>query len=110
MFTQLKDLLDRSINKNGLRSNVDALNVVNEYKKIVEESFGKDAPENLIPRYYKNYNLHIDASSASWAQHFVLNQSTILEKLNDKIGKKEVKKFVIRITNKSLTTINGEIN
>lgn len=110
MFVQIKNLLDRSINKHGLKRSVDALEIINVYKKVIKEQLNEEALLNLVPRYFKNNNLYINAANASWAQHFFLNQAPIIQKINAEIGQQKVKKFVIQITNKSLTTKKGGLN
>ena len=101
MFKQLKDLLQKPVNKHGLKSEFEAISIINEYKKCCREIIGDDAIENLIPRFYKNKTLYINAANASWAQHLHINRAEILKKMNEVLGEKTVIKFSINIQNKT---------
>jgi hypothetical protein len=97
MFTKLKDLLPKTINKHGLRKEMKALDVINKYKRYCTELLGEEALQNLVPRFYKNKKLYIDASNSSWAQYLHLNQVEILEAINKNLDEK-VKGFSINIS------------
>jgi len=99
MFKQLKDLLPRTINRQGYSKQFKAIGILNEYKKWCVENFGKDGPENLKPRYYKDSTLYIDAISAMWAQQLSIKQSSCIEYINKNIAKSFVKKMSITIVN-----------
>jgi hypothetical protein len=101
MFKQLKDLIQKPVNKHGLKSEFEALSVINEYKKYCREIIGDDAVTNLVPRFYKNKTLYIDAKNASWAQHLHIHRTEILKKMNKSLGEKTVIKFSINIQNKT---------
>lgn len=99
MFKQLKDLLPRTINKQGYSKEFEAIGILNEYKKWCIEIFGEDGLEKLKPRYYKSKTLYIDASGAMWAQQFSMKQNDCVEYINKNIGKSFVKKISITIVN-----------
>lgn len=99
MFTQLKELLPKEINKQGLHDEIHAIAVISEYKNFCQELLGEDALLNLMPRFVRDGILHIDASSASWAQHLHLKQISLIEKINEKLEESVVSKFSIHIKN-----------
>ncbi|MCD6109993.1 DUF721 domain-containing protein [bacterium] len=99
MFKQLKDLLPRTINKQGYFKEFEAIGVINEYKKWCIENFGEDGLKNLKPRYYKNNMLYISASGAMWAQQLSIKQSNCIEYVNKNIAKPLIKKLSITIVN-----------
>jgi hypothetical protein len=99
MFKQLKDLLPKTINKQGYGKEFEAIGIVNEYKKWCIETFGEDGLLNLPPRYYKNNTLYIKACSAVWAQQCSMKQNDCKNYINKNIGKTLIKKISITITN-----------
>lgn len=99
MFKQLKDLLPRTINKQGYSKEFEAIGILNEYKKWCIETFGEDGLKELKPKYYKNKTLHIGARSAAWANQFSMKQNQCIEYINKNIGKTMVKKTSITIVN-----------
>lgn len=99
MFKQLKDLLPRTINKQGYSKEFEAIGVLNEYKKWCIETFGEDGLNRLKPRYYKNNTLYVDANSAVWAEQLSMKQSNCIKYVNKNIGKSLVKKVSITIVN-----------
>lgn len=110
MFTQLKDLLSRKINREGLSGEIQALEIINLYKKYCREILGEEALENLIPRFFKNKKLYVDAANSSWAQHLHIKQTELLDKINERLTKQPLESFCIQIKNKSLTTEQSSIN
>jgi hypothetical protein len=99
MFTQLKNLLPREFKRHGLKAEVEALEVINLYKKIIEEIFGEKAQGKIDAKVYKNKMLYIDAVNSSWAQALFLKQHEILERLNQDKNALKVKKINIKATN-----------
>ena len=99
MFVHLKKLLSKTINKHGLKGEIDALMIINEFKKQCEEQLGKDSLENLIPRFYKKKKLYINASNSAWAHHLHIRQTPIIEKIKDAVGENEFAGFNINIKN-----------
>ena len=104
MFIKLKEILDKTVNKKGYSKEFQALQVVEEFKKACDELLGPEALKNLVPKYYKNKILFIDAANSAWAQHLHIRRMMILEKINKalhELKKKEVEKFSINIQNKA---------
>lgn len=99
MFKQLKDLLPKTINQKGLKSEVHALSVINTFNKYCEELMGERSTQNLKCKFCKNKSLYVDASDASWAQHLQLNQNVLIKKTNSKFRKPAVNRLVINIKN-----------
>lgn len=99
MFEQLKDLLPKAINQKGLKGEMHALAVINEFNKYCEELVGDRSTQNLKCKFCKNRSLYIDASDASWAQHLQLNQTGIIQQINSKFDKPAIDRLVINIKN-----------
>ena len=99
MFKQLKDLLPKTINKQGYSKQFEAIGVLNEYKKWCIETFGEDGLKQLRPRYYKNHTLYVDANSAIWAQQLSMRQNDCTIYINKNVAKSLVKKISTTIVN-----------
>lgn len=97
MFKQLKDIIGISINRAGLSGEVKALAVISEYKKIARKIIGDEAVENLIPKFFKEGTLHIEAKSAGWSQKLYMKQYQIIDKINTALDGDLVQKFIIKI-------------
>ncbi len=87
-FIPLSDTLSSS---SGSDDNQD------EAKKIVEiseaifvEEFGEEESKSVRPLYLKNRTLTITCTSSDIAQEIRSNQASIVEKINEKLGSKEV--------------------
>lgn len=90
MFTQLKGLLGRQINKAGLKGEIQALEVLRSFKKFADG-------EGWYPRTFKDGVLKVEAGSSGWAQKLHVGRVRIIELINEDIGRKVVKKIDIKI-------------
>lgn len=97
MFRPISELVVREINKAGLSGEVRALAVISEYKKIVRKMIKDEAVENLVPKFFKEGALHIEAQSAGWSQNLHMKQYQIIDKINTALDGDVVQKFIIKI-------------
>ena len=97
MFRPISELVVREINKAGLSGEVKALAVISEYKKVVREMIKDEAVENLVPKFFKEGALHIEAKSAGWSQNLHMKQYQIIDKINTALDGDLVQKFIIKI-------------
>lgn len=97
MFRPISELIVREINRAGLSSEVKALAIIREYKKIIRKMIREEAVECLVPKFYKDGALHIEAKSAGWSQNLHMKQYQIIDKINMALGKDIVQKFIIKI-------------
>ncbi|MFC1810956.1 DciA family protein [Patescibacteria group bacterium] len=96
MFKQLKDIIEVSVNRAGLGGEFEALTVINEYKKVARSILGDWAVENLVPKYFKNGLLYVDAKNASWSQNLHINHIQIINTINKGLEKNLLKKIIIK--------------
>lgn len=90
-FTPLGKALDDKMNSQGpLKNQVEAAQVVEFTEEVLTGMFGEDLAKHAKPLFLKNRTLTISCSSSVIAQEIRLNQHEIVEKVNDKLGKKEV--------------------
>ncbi len=90
-FTPLGDALHDKIGKNSpLKKQLESAEIIEVATEVLEEMFGSDLAIYAKPLFLKNRTLTISCTSSSMAQEIRLNQSAIVQKVNDKLGKNEV--------------------
>jgi predicted nucleic acid-binding Zn ribbon protein len=90
-FTPLGDELKRVFTQNStLKKQIEASSIVDVANEVLKDVFGKEVGEMARPIYLKNRTLTISCSNSVMAQELRLNQAIIVEKLNKKLGKKDV--------------------
>lgn len=89
-FTPLGDTLKNSVAKNdSLNRQLEASGAVAAAEAVLKELFG-DLAMAAKPLFLKNRTLTVSCSSSAIAQEIRLNQSKIVEKINEKLGGSEV--------------------
>lgn len=90
-FTPIGDTLDKTVQSKGpLQQQVEAAEVVVFAQSVFDEIFGKELAKSAKPLFLKNRTLTVTCSSSAMAQEIRLKQGNIVEKINEKLGKKEV--------------------
>lgn len=90
-FSSIGDSIgDAVTDKGNLQQQVDAAQVLELATEVLAEIFGPEQSQNAKPLYLKNRTLTITCGSSAIAQEIRLNQGPIVEKINKKLGKKEV--------------------
>ena len=90
-FTPISEALEENIGTKGpLQKQVDASRVLEFTQEILNELLGEELGVHAKPLFLKNRTLTITCASSAVAQEVRLNQNQIVEKINDKLGKKEV--------------------
>ena len=90
-FTPLGDALKNTIGpKNSLQKQVEASQAVLFAEEVFKEMFSEDLAKHARPLFLKNRTLTVTCSSSALAQEIRLNQNKIVQKINKKLGKKEV--------------------
>jgi hypothetical protein len=95
MFTQLKDLIPRTVNKMGLKRQVDAAYICETYRKIAPSVFDDDSLVNcMAPKYFKDGVLCISVENSAYAQIVFMKKHKLIEKINRELrgaGLKEIR-------------------
>ena len=90
-FTSLGDALGRKLGAHiPLKKQVESALVIEHTAQVIQELFGEEGARHAKPLFLKNRTLTITCSTSAMAQEIRLNQQTIVEKINAKLGKKEV--------------------
>ncbi len=90
-FTPISDTIKGKSNKDSkLKDQVDTAEVLEIAEKVFHELFSSDLAAHAKPQYLKNRTLTVTCTSSALAQEIRLNQATIVEKINEKLGNNEV--------------------
>ncbi len=90
-FTPLGDALHQKIDKNKpLKKQLEATEVVEIAEAVFNEMFDSEMAKHAKPLFLKNRTLTVSCSSSTMAQEIRLNQASIVDSINKKLGKKEV--------------------
>lgn len=93
MLYPISSDLKKSINKAGISREVEAFQICELWKKVVEEIFTKEIAEKTQAIKYKNGALTAAVLSSVLAQEFKFKEEEIKEEINKKIGYKAVRKI-----------------
>jgi len=91
-------LLKSFLNKKNINKviNLDDKTVFFLFKKILKEELGNVGLEKLRPDYFADGILHIKSMSASWSSELWLQKDKIMRKINQEIGKEEIKDIKLK--------------
>ena len=85
-----KTLHEEIFSKTLLKGQVEASAVLDCATNILVEIFGKEQAYHAKPLFLKHRTLTIACSNLAIAQEIRVNQTIIVNKINEKLGKKEV--------------------
>jgi len=91
----LKDLLKNSIIRNKIKSQVEACNILDEFKILVKSVWGEEVLNMIEPRYVKEKILYVHCNSSSVASALHLAKKKIIEELNEKMKESIIKDIVL---------------
>ena len=90
-FTPLGDALHKKMDSHHpLKKQLEATEVVEIASEVMSAVFGADLAAHAKPLFLKNRTLTVSCASSAIAQEIRLNQAAIVDKINEKLGKKEV--------------------
>ena len=90
-FSPIGDTLQNKVNQNKpLQKQVEAGQIVEIAEEIFKDLFGAEEALHVKPLFLKNRTLTVTCSSSTVAQEIRLNQGEIVDRINEKMGKKEV--------------------
>ncbi|MFA6427924.1 MAG: DUF721 domain-containing protein [Candidatus Buchananbacteria bacterium] len=94
---QLKDLLQRSVNRAGISKEVEASLICEKFLEVVKETFGAAWQKNCKPLYVKNNTITVACLNNVVAQEIKLREKVLLASLEKILKKKSVERirFVI---------------
>lgn len=90
----LREILEKKINRLGIKNRVVASQVCDAYNRAIVEMFGKDALKYTEAISFKDGVLKVRVANSAWAQEVQGKSSEILKRMNEKGFK--VKRLVYR--------------
>lgn len=82
MFVKISDLLNKNIKKSGASEQVSAIDVLNEFNRIIEEQYAKNLKDRVKPLYIKNKTLTVSCDNQTTASELKLSERKIIQELN----------------------------
>ena len=92
-LTSLREILSSLFNSSDLPFNPDDARIW----KIWEDTVGSGIARHARPSWIKNHCLRVDVSDPIWLQELIYVEDQILEKVNDRLGRKAVEKIEFRL-------------
>ncbi|MDO8581499.1 MAG: DUF721 domain-containing protein [bacterium] len=92
-FSPLKKLVDDSVQRHGIKEDVDASLALHAAQKIFEEFFGNDIAKTMKSLYVKRGVLTVSCMSSVAAQELKLRERDIVKKLKERTGKPIVERL-----------------
>lgn len=92
-FVKLENLLDRSVKKAGLKSQIESVKILDEFNEIGEKVLGEKIMKKIKPLYLKNSTLSIACLSSVLAEKLKSQERRMLEELNRPYKKKVVERL-----------------
>lgn len=93
MLFGLKNLLWKSVNKAGIARQVEAALIVEKAQILINEILPVQENKSTKVLYFKNQILTVACLSSSVAQEIKLNESKIINRLNQQFEKEAVKRL-----------------
>ncbi len=93
---QLKNLLNISINKAGIKRQVQAAQICTECEKIIK-TLDQKSLHQCKPYHYKNKILTISTPSSAHAQEILMHQHIIKEKINQHFNQTAVTRIQFKL-------------
>lgn len=87
MFVKISDLLNKNIKKSGASEQISAIDVLNEFNRVIDNQYVKNLKDRVKPLYVKNKTLTVSCDNQTTASELKLYERKIIQELNK--GKKE---------------------
>jgi predicted nucleic acid-binding Zn ribbon protein len=92
-FTPLKYLINDTIKRAKINEQIEATLVFEYFNKAIKEEIGEKALSRMQAKYLKDGVLKIAVLSSALSSEIKLHEEEIIEKINNKFGKKIIKKL-----------------
>ena len=90
-FTPLGDTLKNKMGSGSpLKNQLESTEIVELAQDVLKDIFGEELGMQAKPLFLKNRTLTVSCASSAIAQEIRLNQLDIVEKINKKLGEKQV--------------------
>lgn len=92
-FVKVNKLLDKSVDKAGIQSDLDSAKILIEFSSIAQKVFGQAVMKKIKPLYLKKGTLTLACLSSVLADKLKKQERKILEELNRPYREKVVEKL-----------------
>lgn len=89
-FTSLDRLLDKSVNRAGIRGHLIVQQLFAAFEEVVAEHLGEAAARVVKPLYFKQGTLTVACLSTAVADQLVHQQARLIDDVNRLVGKQLV--------------------
>lgn len=85
---RLRDLIKKK--KKTPRGSIDEKSIFYVFESIIKAEYGRKGVENVKPVLYKGKKLFLRSRRSTWTNEIWASKEDLIEKINKKIGSKEV--------------------
>lgn len=79
----IKDLLPQSLSRNRIKPQIEAVNVLSEFRRLVKDVWGEEVCEMVEPKYVKERILYVHCSSSPAVNALSLAKKKIIQEINN---------------------------
>ncbi|MFH1781916.1 MAG: DciA family protein [Patescibacteria group bacterium] len=93
-----RNLLKKAVIKAGVNNQVEAVSILEEFKNIIINKWGKDVSYQIMPLYFKNQILYIQILNSGFSHEIKIHEGEILKQLNNNLNNfEEVKEIKFKV-------------
>ncbi len=93
-FIDLKNLLAQSLTRNRIKPQVEATNILVEFRKLIKQVWGAEVAKLVEAKYVKERILYIHCNSSTAANALSLAKKKIVEEVNKACHEELIKDIV----------------
>lgn len=90
---RIRDLLNGSLKRAGIYQKVNAAQIIDATKKIIQNHWGRSTLERVIPNYIQDGVLTITVKDSVYAAELKLKEEELLKEINQSCKTTAVKKL-----------------
>lgn len=91
MFLDIKKLLNRRLNELGVGDKVEAVVIVEAFKKVIDKRFGRSAAASINRAVWRYGRLEVSVSSSAMANELKIRQNELTDLLTAELDGKVIK-------------------
>lgn len=86
VFTPIQKILPKTINKFGIKREVEAAAICEKYRKLAPRFVHANALDHTFPKFYRRKTLTVAVINAGWAHQVISNKKPLLDAINKSLG------------------------
>lgn len=96
MFTSIQNILPKTIQKIGIKTEIDAAQVCEKYRKLAPRIVHADALQHTFPKFFRRRSLVIGVEDTNWGHQVMTNREALLAAINECFKEKKVKQIKVQ--------------